>query len=404
MSNILKDSQMNINRSDRVENGREKPTEGGNNLNPGVKNIPRSNSAFESTFNVSEPSIFHDEMNKQNTKSEDDYGKTYNQKPLDLSSLKSELNSSCSEQKNFINYFSLPKFGICEKASQTNLTGRDIDDLEYFQKELAVFRSDLMAYVFKSKSNDLIRKLFPHLDEKKYLGSGQARERQGDLSLSINEPIRQENFIHIKRATDCELNLNLQSKKEKSFGRSGNFGHLGAFGNINTNTNQSSSFSEKITENCQKPIKPSFQTNPYTPQGFPHIHLKTKQHKGGRKKKKLEDEPMQESSRFSNSNPQFQRENRESQESNDQIKEAKQLGETKEMKNVDFLKSLEKEINSSQPISKSSASVSQSSSKNFNEEFDIAGIINDIKNSSKKMPPQIRKVNIKIKCKLNLII
>jgi hypothetical protein len=270
------------------------------------------------------------------------------------------------------------------------------------QKELAVFRSDLMAYVFKSKSNDLIRKLFPHLDEKKYLG----KERQSDLNLSlnsinsvnsINEPMRKENFIQIKRATDNELNLNFVSKKEKSFARNGNLGPLGALGNINTNTHHNS-LSEKNTESSLKPTKPSFQTNPYTPHGFPHIHLKTKQNKGGRKKKKIEAEPQdpKDSSRGSNTNAQIVREKPDICEINASKREIKEMKEMMEMKNVDFLKCLEKEINSSQQVSKSSASVSQSSSKNFNEEFDIAGIINDIKNSSKKMPPQIKKVSIKL--------
>ena len=373
MSNIVKESYLNISRADRVENPREKTLEGGFLLNAGAKYIPSSNTPNESTLNVSEPSIFHEELNKPNAKSEEDYARSFNHKTLELNSWKSDVNSSYGEIKSQISFFSLPKFGLCEKSTQTNLTGRDIDDLEYFQKEMASYRTDLMAFVFKNKSSETMRRLFPQLDERKLCCEKKEPKGDRDLTLSHNEQqSRKENFINIKRANDSELNC---SRKEKTL--------------VNLTNSSTTSFSG-MNSFINNQIQGHLQATHGLGLGnmHHHLHLKTKVHKGGRRKKKVEEDP-----KFSGKE---ERDNRESKEGSKEPRvERGDSKESKESRDSDLVSNLEKQIHEFNPSVIPTSNASHASSKkDFHDEFDIAGIINDIKNSSRKPSTLLRKVKI----------
>ena len=149
MSNMIKEPLLNIYRQDKLENPKDKLHEGSFLNGTSFQYIPSTTTTSESTLTM--PSIHlneaSDELLKTNGRNEEGYQRSINLKSLEMSSWKSDINSLYGESKNVLNFFSLPKFGLCERSTQTMLTGRDIEDLEDFQKELSFFRTDLMSYV-----------------------------------------------------------------------------------------------------------------------------------------------------------------------------------------------------------------------------------------------------------------
>jgi hypothetical protein len=100
-----------------------------------------------------------------------------------------DLETISNEKRSYLNYFSLPKYGLCEKSTQTMLTGRDIDELESLRGEFLANKREYVSTLIKNNS-EIFKKLHPP---------------------EINQSENFKNFIGIKRNYDSPLNI--RSKK-----------------------------------------------------------------------------------------------------------------------------------------------------------------------------------------------
>jgi hypothetical protein len=211
MTKNLKDSFTNISRFDRGEFSKEKNTEGNFSYMNGNRNFFSNTLTSDSTTNVYEPSIVHDEEMRSNLRNEEGYHKGENLHGAEASSWKSEVNSNVEERQsnfNYLNYFSLPLHGTCENSTQTMLTGRDIDDLVAFQTELSAIKEDLLKNSSKDKS-EVIKRLFPFLNEDKKMSYALL---PSEKLIRRENPLTEKNFVQMKRKNDSEL------KKKPGFG------------------------------------------------------------------------------------------------------------------------------------------------------------------------------------------
>jgi hypothetical protein len=100
-----------------------------------------------------------------------------------------DLETNTSEKRTYLNYFSLPKFGLCEKSTQTMLTGRDIDELEALKGEFLANKKEYVSNLMKNNS-EIFKKLHPP-------------------EINQNENIK--NFVGIKR--NCDSEIKIRSRK-----------------------------------------------------------------------------------------------------------------------------------------------------------------------------------------------
>jgi hypothetical protein len=98
---------------------------------PSLNNYPLTNN-FNSDFLLGKSdhpvSInFYDEKRREKNSLNEDLRKTKNQLNAENNSCKSDVNSILNESKSYLNFHSLPMYGVCEKATQTMVTGTDIE-------------------------------------------------------------------------------------------------------------------------------------------------------------------------------------------------------------------------------------------------------------------------------------
>lgn len=233
-----------LERGDRGEITREKFTE----THPGLIQVNKSllynPGTSDCTMNLSESSGPQEDYLKGGCKTEESQ-RMLNLKHLELTSWKSELNSNADEARsnlNYINFFSLPKFGIAEKSTQTMLTSRDLDDLDFFRRELQTCRAEI------SKSGvQGLKKLFPYLEEKK--SSNGVRVDEAIVSPS-DQGIK--NFICIKRRNEDFIPVT-EGKKSKM-----------------QHSNQNTQINNLSHHNA-----------------YPHIHIKNKRNTNSKRKRKV---------------------------------------------------------------------------------------------------------------------
>jgi hypothetical protein len=273
MSNNNKDINTNVNRAEKREISKEKYTETQNSFRDFKNSLVYISATSDNTMNVSESSYHQEEYLKANRKDEAEYDRSSNLKLIDSESWKSEFNSTSGNIKPWINFFSLPKYGISEKSTQTMLRGQDLDDLDFLRRELVNRSTELL----KSRA-DLENNKLPFFYERKC----------DDFSVISDY---KNHFINIKRRNVDDF---FTIKKQKNLTES----------NLRKTSN-------------------------------PHIHLKNKG--GPRRKKKFEEKQ--------NNQNKLSEESVFSKNSNDSSKKVLQIK---------------------------------------SEDDDIAGIINDIKNSTKK--------------------
>jgi hypothetical protein len=99
-----------------------------------------------------------------------------------------ETEAPLPEKRLCLNYFSLPKYGLCEKSTQTMLTGRDIEELEALKGEFLATKNEYVASLMKNNS-DIFKKLQP----------------------GINHSDNLKNFVGIKR--NCDSTIKFSSRK-----------------------------------------------------------------------------------------------------------------------------------------------------------------------------------------------
>lgn len=112
-----------------------------------------------------------------------------------------EENMSCYssiQPQTYIDFFSLPKFGMIEKACQTMLTGREIEDLEHLTKEFLLFKSEFTTSISKGKPEDALKRLFPSLEDFKLF----PKLKDKEVLDGKKEP---QNFICVKRRSGESL-------------------------------------------------------------------------------------------------------------------------------------------------------------------------------------------------------
>lgn len=198
MTNDVKDSLMNIRRQDEAMVTKEKNIDLFITHTNGPNRIVSSNIIPNPINNLSNiSSIYEVDYVDSKMKTIECYEKIENSKASDVHSHTSDLKSFSGDVKNYLNFFSLPMYGLCEKSTQTELSGRDIDDLDYFRKELCASSQGLLKNNNKDKT-EFIKRLFPFLDDKKISYS---------LTLANKNPLQEEvpntnfekNFIQIKR-------------------------------------------------------------------------------------------------------------------------------------------------------------------------------------------------------------
>jgi hypothetical protein len=98
-----------------------------------------------------------------------------------------EFEASLTEKRLCLNYFSLPKYGLCEKSTQTMLTGRDIEELEALKGEFLATKNEYVASLMKNNS-DIFKKLQPGINSENL-----------------------KNFVGIKR--NCDSPIKFRSRK-----------------------------------------------------------------------------------------------------------------------------------------------------------------------------------------------
>jgi hypothetical protein len=100
-----------------------------------------------------------------------------------------DLETNSNEKRMYLNYFSLPKYGLCEKSTQTMLTGRDIEELEALKGEFLSNKNEYVNNLMKNNS-EIFKKLLPP---------------------EINRNDNFKNFVGIKR--NCDSPIKIRSKK-----------------------------------------------------------------------------------------------------------------------------------------------------------------------------------------------
>jgi hypothetical protein len=108
MSKVLKESLSNINREDTSKNLQNNHKDSGSLFNRGSKNSQSNNSTSETLLNQWDSSLLQKEENKNKINLINDD---------DLENREYEVNSyitdsNHSDLPNYINFFSLPKFGL----------------------------------------------------------------------------------------------------------------------------------------------------------------------------------------------------------------------------------------------------------------------------------------------------
>jgi len=295
----------------------------------------------------SQPTLTH-EVDKVdvNMKMFDRYQENDYLKEMNCNSHPLDLNSFSSDVKNYLNFFSLPMYGLCEKSTQTELTGRDIEDLDYFKRELSSSMNCLLKNNQKDKS-EFMKKIFPFLEDKKTSNS-LTLLGLNPLQTEIPSPNSNKNFIQIKRKSDAEG----KSNKSKT--------------SVNPNT-----------------------PNIYP---YPHIHLKTKRQNQPRKKKKEEmntenNQSSKEEEIFS-----FQKKNSISKEA--ESTPFKFISNKNSVNMLNLINEVVEDVKYSNSLSNQLTEQSftnvgsthlNNKKRDFNDqEFNISEIINDIKNSTRK--------------------
>jgi hypothetical protein len=214
MSNKLIESYMNVLRRDGGGTTPDKLNPKDFNLSSGYKALPRLNLLCESSQEDIETSPKPSKKEKEGN-----------------------ISVNClNEHESFIDFFSLPKYGMQEQGSQTILTGRDIEDQDYDLKEFRKFKSDFVLSISKGKPEEALKRLFPVLDDLKLFSKSK------DLEISEKKK-EAHSFIQIKRTNEKDLPFSNQR-----------------FLNIK-----------------------SFKT--HQDNGLPHIHLKKAQTAGRRRRK-----------------------------------------------------------------------------------------------------------------------
>lgn len=243
-----------------------------------------------------------DEENIYREKSENGHTNYYQSDILS----QSESAKNSKNEVYHINYESLPKYGLCEKAIQTMLTARDIDDLEYVMKE---FNKDKDSFTsnFVKMTNSFLFNASEKLKSK--------------VESSKTDHTFQKNFIQIKRKSDVDL----QPVKQKS--------KLGSKHNSNYN--------------------------------FPHMHVKQKIKEKFEKRKNKLKKDLDVSNNVN------------------KIKKRKQKDEAKEK--------VKSETNSSVIFTSEVTSIKQTN-KEFQDEFNIAQIINEIKSEANLNNLKVRNI------------
>ena len=351
MTNVVKDSFTNIKRPDEHLQNKEKASEmnithsyGPNRF---VSKIPFQNFLTNSSQSSLNQEV--DSIDRPNRRIEGNDKNTSN-KESELHSYTTDLNSHYGDAKNYLNFFSLPMYGICEKSTQTDLTARDIEDLDHFRKEFSSSMYCLMRNDLKDKT-DSFKKLFPFLDDKK-ISYPFTLAGLNPIRSEIPSPKFDKNFIQIKRKNDSD---------RKSFKTKAAF--TSSTPNIKTHS---------------------------------HIHLKNNKQIRQKRKKK------EEADTYTNSNlpqPSSSREDDSSflQKSISNTKQAdstpfKLINTKKSEKNYNSVNEIVENLkySNTNPIQSHidrslDASKMTLGKKDFNDtEFNISEIINDIKNSTRK--------------------
>jgi hypothetical protein len=168
--------------------------------------------------------------------------------------------------ESYIDFFSLPKYGLVEQGCQTNLTGRDIEDQEHDLKEFRKFKSDFFLSISKGKPEEALKRLFPLLEDFKVFS------KQKDLE-SLEKKKEAQNFIKIKRATEEELPFSnqrfLNIKSFKTHSENG-FPHL-HLNKVNTSGRRRRRKKHEMISNS--PEKPSNKSDKVFSEFTPEISL-----------------------------------------------------------------------------------------------------------------------------------
>ena len=347
MTNYIRDSFSNIRSQEEIDLNINKLRENDITHTNGPNRLISYQSTSNSISFRSQPPLIHEvdkvdvNMKMVERYQENDYSKEINGNlhPLDL-------NSFSSDVKNYLNFFSLPMYGLCEKSTQTELTGRDIEDLDYFKRELSVSMNCLLKNNQKDKT-EFMKKIFPFLEDKKTSNS-LTLLALNPLQTEIPSPNSNKNFIQIKRKSDVE-GRSIKSKTSK----------------------------DATTPN----IYP-----------YPHIHLKNKRQNQPRKKKKdeLNTDNIQSSKEeeiFS-----FQKRNSTSKEGEStpfklisNKKSANMLNLINEVvEDVKYSNSLSNQVTEQSFTDAGSTHLCNKKRDFADQEFNISEIINDIKNSTRK--------------------
>jgi hypothetical protein len=347
MTNYIRDSFSNIRSQEEIDLNINKLRENDITHTNGPNRLISYQSTSNSISFRSQPPLIH-EVDKVDVNmkiveryQENDYSKEINGNPHPL-----DLNSFSSDVKNYLNFFSLPMYGLCEKSTQTELTGRDIEDLDYFKRELSVSMNCLLKNNQKDKT-EFMKKIFPFLEDKKTSNS-LTLLALNPLQTEIPSPNSNKNFIQVKRKSDVE-GRSIKSKTSK----------------------------DATTPN----IYP-----------YPHIHLKNKRQNQPRKKKKddLNSDNIQSSKEeeiFS-----FQKRNSTSKEG--ESTPFKLISNKKSVNMLNLINEVVEDVKYSNSLSNQVTEQSFTDAgsthlcnkkKDFtDQEFNISEIINDIKNSTRK--------------------
>lgn len=152
-----------------------------------------------------------------------------------------DLNTLNNINNTVFNFFSFPKYGLCEQSTQTMLTGNDIEELQYLRKEFSNFQEQFMKDYVKNNLH-MIKKMFPE-------------EKCSKFNSPQSSPLIN-NFISIKRKTDNQLNLRPKRNVSSSL--------FNMFGD---------------RPNASKAVGLNGSSPPATPGKHGHIHLKARQKK-----------------------------------------------------------------------------------------------------------------------------
>lgn len=204
MNKHLSDTNNNIGRIDRGQSMMDKYTDLYNIFqqwnNSSLTNTLASN-FISSNHDILVSPSFQEEKIKDNIIHNQSSSKILNSPIEEINSCKSDVNSYSKELKHYINFNSVPTYGISEKATQTLITGRELDDLEHIKNELKNNREKFIFNMVKGNP-EVAKHMLIYVkkieeDKKIHNITNLVSDSTDDF-----EKMPSRNFINIKRKSD----------------------------------------------------------------------------------------------------------------------------------------------------------------------------------------------------------